>query len=81
MSGTARSFQEIGALRRLREIGGVLVIAGAVFGWLSIRSDATGQAGRYLGSFLRHTFGQGADVPPSSFFSVGLAAAAAQGQG
>jgi S-DNA-T family DNA segregation ATPase FtsK/SpoIIIE len=39
------------------------VIAGAVFGWLSIRSDATGQVGRYLGGFLRHAFGQGADVP------------------
>ena len=48
---------------RQREIGGVLTIACVVFGWLSIRSDATGQAGRYLGGLLRHIFGQGADAP------------------
>ena len=57
-------FKRLVPSNRWREIGGPTSdCGGAVFGWLSIRSDATGQVGRYLGGFLRHAFGQGADVP------------------
>lgn len=58
--------------RRYREAGGVFAIALALFSWLSIRSDATGQAGYYLRLFLRAAFGQGAHIPLLILLICGL---------